>query len=421
MSSYIQRLTNALLGWASWINRYSAVRIGLVLGAILFAIVSLLVSNRLVGQMAREERLKMEIWAEATHALASNDVEQALSFPLRILESNTSIPIIITNEQGEILNYNNIELPRRNPEKYLYQRLQEFRQGYPPIVIESYPREYLYYSDSTMLRQLLLFPYVQLAVFLMLLGIAVLAIYSLKRADQNHIWEGLSRETAHQLGTPISSLVAWRELLGHSGADPRVLHEMGKDIERLETIADRFQKVGSKPRLEPLELSALLSQSIAYMQPRVSGLVEIALLDPTKPKVWAWLNPSLVAWVFENLIKNAVDAMQAKGRITIDWHEHGRWAIIDVSDTGRGIRKAQYEAIFRPGYTTRLRGWGLGLSLARRIISEYHHGRIFVKHSEVGVGTTFRIMLERADPPTSEVEQAVPARLDPLSEDLPAQ
>lgn len=398
--SRLHHILRILLGWASWINKYSAIRLVLIGAAVLFAVMSLVVSDRLVRRMAEEERLKMEIWAHATQTLASGDYESAFTFPVRILESNTTIPIILTNEQGTILSHNNLDLPRQNPEKYLYKKLQEFRSGYPPIVIDAYPKQFLYYSDSTMLRQLLFFPYIQLGIFLVLLAISVLAIVSLKRADQNHIWEGLSRETAHQLGTPISSLMAWRELLQVSGTDPMVVHEMGKDIERLEMIADRFQKVGSVPQLVPTDLGSLISRSIVYMQPRISQQVEIVLEtqeDPDSPTIVP-LSESLIAWVFENLIKNAVDAMQAKGKITVQYSTQSGYAYIDVSDTGRGLRRAQYESVFRPGYTTRQRGWGLGLSLARRIIEEYHRGRIFVRHSQLGVGTTFRISLPLAAP-----------------------
>lgn len=393
--SRVQYAFRLLLSWASWINKHSAIRLIIIIAAVLFAVMSLVVSSRLARRMAEEERLKMEIWAHATKTLASGDYESAFTFPVRILESNTSIPIILTNEQGTILSHNNLDLPRQNPEKYLYQKLQEFRAGYPPIVIDAYPKQYLYYSDSTMLRQLLFFPYIQLGIFLVVLAISVLAIVSLKRADQNHIWEGLSRETAHQLGTPISSLMAWRELLQVSGSDPMIVHEMGKDIERLEMIADRFQKVGSAPQLIPTDLGDLISRSIVYMQPRISQQVELVLdieerdNDPTTVP----LSEPLIAWVFENLIKNAVDAMQAKGTITVRYSTQSGYAYIDVSDTGKGLRRAQYESIFRPGYTTRQRGWGLGLSLARRIIEEYHRGRIFVRHSQLGVGTTFRITL----------------------------
>ncbi|MDY3090199.1 MAG: HAMP domain-containing sensor histidine kinase [Porphyromonas sp.] len=386
-------LMRPIYGGIFWANKQSLLRIALVVGAVLFAVISLLVSERLVRLMGQEERRKMEIWAAATQAVASNDYEQSLYFASRILESNTTIPMILVDGQGRILSYNNIDLPRSNPEKYLYQRLAEFREGYPPIKIENVTTEYLYYSDSSTLQQLLLFPYVQVAVFLVILGISVLAITSMKRADQNHIWEGMSRETAHQLGTPISSLIAWRELLSMQGVDPSILGEMGKDIERLEVIADRFQKVGSMPKLLPVDLGELIHKSVDYLRPRISQQVRIELVDEPTEAVIVPLSETLIAWVFENLVKNAVDAMKGKGDITIRYCRRGSEAHIDLRDTGRGMPRSQYEAIFRPGYTTRKRGWGLGLSLARRIVEDYHRGRIYVRESREGQGTTFRIEL----------------------------
>lgn len=381
-----------------WINKYSAVRIALIIGAVLFAVVSLVVSDRLVRQMGQEERRKMELWAAATQAVASNDYEESLLFASRILESNTTIPMILVNSKGEILSYNNIDLPRTDPDRYLYQKLKAYRSGYPPIVIENgLGKEYLYYSDSSTLEQLLLFPYVQVAVFMVILGISVLAIVSLKRADQNYIWEGMSRETAHQLGTPISSLMAWRELLMAQGVDSMIVTEMGKDIQRLEMIADRFQKIGSTPKLVPNDLGVLVMKAVTYLQPRISSGVVIEVLDEPEDAIWVLASEPLIAWVFENLIKNAVDAMQGKGTISIKYRSRDGQAIIDIRDTGKGLARSQWETIFRPGYTTRQRGWGLGLSLARRIIQAYHGGRIFVKNSTLGEGTTFRIILSLYD------------------------
>lgn len=390
-----------------WINKYSAVRIALIFGAVLFAVLSLVISDRLVKQMGQEERRKMELWAAATQAVASNDYEESLLFASRILESNTTIPMILVNSRGEILSYNNIDLPRTDPDRYLYQKLKAYRSGYPPIVIENgLGQEYLYYSDSSTLEQLLLFPYVQVAVFLVILGISVLAIVSLKRADQNYIWEGMSRETAHQLGTPISSLMAWRELLMSQGVDTMIVTEMGKDIQRLEMIADRFQKVGSTPKLVPCDLGVLVMKAVAYLQPRISQGVTIEVEDQEKT-IWVLASEPLIAWVFENLIKNAVDAMQAKGQISIRYNAVDGEAVIEVEDTGRGLPRSQWETIFRPGYTTRQRGWGLGLSLARRIIQAYHGGRIYVKNSVLGEGTTFRILLEEcSDPTTFEMDKS---------------
>lgn len=392
-----EQLTGWTYGVVGWINQYSAVRIVVIIVAIFFAVVSLVISDRLVSQMAEEERHKMELWAAATQSVTSNDYEESLLFASRIIESNTTIPMIQVNARGEIINYNNIDLPRTDPSRYLYQKLKEFKEGYPPIEIDyGLGKEYLYYSDSTTLKQLLLFPYVQVAVFLIILGVSVLAIVSLKRADQNFIWEGMSRETAHQLGTPISSLMAWRELLMAQAVDPMVVQEMGKDIQRLEMIADRFQKIGSSPKLEPCDLGVLVMKAVAYLQPRISKGVSISVLDEPEEAVYVLASEQLIAWVFENLIKNAVDAMQSKGAISIRYGAGEEHAFIEIQDTGKGLPRAQWEKIFRPGYTTRQRGWGLGLSLARRIVQDYHKGRIYVRHSELGVGTTFRILLTLA-------------------------
>lgn len=392
-----EQLTGWTYGVVGWINQYSAVRIIVIIVAIFFAVVSLVISDRLVSQMAEEERHKMELWAAATQSVTSNDYEESLLFASRIIESNTTIPMIQVNARGEIINYNNIDLPRTDPSRYLYQKLKEFKEGYPPIEIDyGLGKEYLYYSDSTTLKQLLLFPYVQVAVFLIILGVSVLAIISLKRADQNFIWEGMSRETAHQLGTPISSLMAWRELLMAQAVDPMVVQEMGKDIQRLEMIADRFQKIGSSPKLEPCDLGVLVMKAVAYLQPRISKGVSISVLDEPEEAVYVLASEQLIAWVFENLIKNAVDAMQSKGAISIRYGAGEEHAFIEIQDTGKGLPRAQWEKIFRPGYTTRQRGWGLGLSLARRIVQDYHKGRIYVRHSEIGVGTTFRILLTLA-------------------------
>lgn len=400
-----EQLTGWTYGVVGWINQYSAVRIVVIIVAIFFAVVSLVISDRLVSQMAEEERHKMELWAAATQSVTSNDYEESLLFASRIIESNTTIPMIQVNARGEIINYNNIDLPRTDPSRYLYQKLKEFRAGYPPIEIDyGLGKEYLYYSDSTTLKQLLLFPYVQVAVFLIILGVSVLAIVSLKRADQNFIWEGMSRETAHQLGTPISSLMAWRELLMAQAVDPMVVQEMGKDIQRLEMIADRFQKIGSSPKLEPCDLGVLVMKAVAYLQPRISKGVSISVLDEPEEAVYVLASEQLIAWVFENLIKNAVDAMQSKGAISIRYGAGEEHAFIEIQDTGKGLPRAQWEKIFRPGYTTRQRGWGLGLSLARRIVQDYHKGRIYVRHSEIGVGTTFRILLTLA-PQTALVRQ----------------
>ena len=383
-------------GGGAWLNRHSNVRTGMIIASIIFIIVSLWASDRLVTRMAEAERLNMEIWANATQATTTNDINTTLIYLSRILESNPSIPTIITDKEGRIISYNNIELPKEDTEKFLYQKLAAFRTGYPPIVMEGLTDPlYLYYSDSKVLQQLHIFPYIQLAVFFLFLGVAIVALVSLKKSDQNRIWEGLARETAHQLGTPTSSLMAWKQYLESTGTEEMVTNEMEKDIERLGIIADRFQKIGSSPNLKSADLQEVVLRAIHYMQPRISPQVE--LIPPTSQDeaIVVKLSEPLMAWVFENLIKNAVDAMEGKGKITLQYILKDQWVYIDVTDTGRGIPRGMHRNIFRPGVTTRQRGWGLGLSLARRIVEDYHRGHIYVKPSELGVGTTFRIELRR--------------------------
>lgn len=388
-----------LHGGGLWINRHSHVRIGLIIFSIVVIIISLVASDRLISKMANEERINMEIWANATQALGSNDMTTALIYLSRIMELNPSIPTIITNSKGEILSYQNIDLPK-DPEqsrRLLERKLASFRTGYPPIVMAGLTEPlYLYYSDSNVLRQLQRFPYIQLMVFLLFLGVAIIALISLKKSDQNRIWEGLARETAHQLGTPTSSLMAWKEYLEAMEVDPMITTEMEKDIERLGIIADRFQKIGSTPNLKSEDLHPMLLRAIRYMQPRISK--QVTLIPPTHTSdeaIVVRLSEPLLAWVFENLIKNAVDAMDGKGTITFAYQLRKDQVLIDITDTGKGIPKNKQKAIFRPGVSTRQRGWGLGLSLARRIVEEYHGGRIYVKSSEPGRGTTFRIELKR--------------------------
>lgn len=369
-------------------------RIALILGAILLATISLAVSDNILDEMTQEERKKLEIWNYATQAISSGNNEKILDNLTMIIENNNTIPFIVTSEEGRIIYYKNIDLPKRNPEKYLYKKLKEFRESYQPIIIDTYPIEYLYYSDSNILKRLQLYTYLQLLVFFAFLFISILAIVSIKRSEQNRVWEGLSRETAHQLGTPISSLIAWKEYLAAIGTEQMVVDEMGKDIDRLNIVADRFQKIGSMPILKPEDFVDVVSTNISYLRPRISQQVDIQFFPPEDAIIIS-INETLIAWVIENLIKNAVNAMKGKGVIKIDIIENNQNVIMDISDTGCGIAKNKYIEVFRPGYTTRTRGWGLGLSLSKRIIEDYHSGKIFVKTSTINVGTTFRIILPK--------------------------
>jgi len=381
--------------------------------AVLIAIVSVIVSNSLIKKLAQEERLKMEIWSEATRVLTMDDIEQDVSMDdfgqdmlvfgarqdmtlvLKIIEGNTSIPAIVCDDQGNIVFDRNIEVPEKESDTFLQKKVREFSAKKPPIVIDlGDTNHYLYYDDSLILKRLEIFPYVQLLVVFVFIMIAFLALASTKKAEQNKVWVGLSKETAHQLGTPISSLIAWVEYLKTKEVDAAYLNEMEKDVKRLEIIADRFSKIGSNLNLQPMNINEAIRSSCEYMESRISSKVKM-IIKPAKQPLQVLMNDSLFSWVIENLTKNAVDAMNGKGRITYTIGEKGKKIWIDVTDTGKGIPKSKFNTIFNPGYTTKARGWGLGLSLVKRIIESYPGGKIFVQNSEIGKGTTFRIELRR--------------------------
>ena len=362
--------------------------------AVLIAIASVFVSDLLIKDLAREERRKIEVWAEATRVLTSEDPSLNMNLILQIIQGNTAIPVLLCNEQDSVMNYKNIELPEKNPDEFLKRKVQELKHKNPPIVIdiEDGTYQYLYYDESTILKQLQVYPYAQLSVMAVFIVIAFLALASTKKAEQNKVWVGLSKETAHQLGTPISSLIAWLEYLKLKDIDPALLAEMEKDVKRLEMIAERFSKIGSTPEPVPVDICQSISSALEYMQTRISSKVKISIEAPDHPVI-VLMNNSLFAWVVENLCKNAVDAMEGQGSITFHVEEKGKNVRIDVTDTGKGILKSRFKTVFNPGYTTKKRGWGLGLSLVKRIVESYHGGKIFVKSSEIGKGTTFRIEL----------------------------
>lgn len=347
--------------------------------------------------MAREEREKIEVWAEATRVVTSEDPSLNMNLILKIIQGNTTIPVMLCNEKDSVLTYKNIELPEENVEAFLNEKVKELKSKNSPIVVdmEDGTFQYLYYDDSTNLKRLLVYPYAQLSVVAVFILIAFLALASTKKAEQNKVWVGLSKETAHQLGTPISSLIAWLEYLKTKDVDISLIEEMDKDVKRLETIAERFSKIGSNPEPVPVDICESVRAAIGYMSTRISSKVKIHLNLPDYP-VPVLMNSSLFAWVIENLTKNAVDAMEGQGEITVSLEEKSGKVKIDVTDTGKGIVKSKFKTVFNPGYTTKKRGWGLGLSLVKRIIESYHGGKIYVKWSELGKGTTFRIELRRA-------------------------
>ena len=379
-----------------------------IIVAVLIAIISVVVSNSLIKKLAQEERLKMEIWSEAIRLLTmvnpedddthEDDSKLDVTLEFKILETNTAIPVVICEDDGQIVFYRNIEIPEREDKNaFLQKKIKEFGAKKTPIIIDLGDiNQYLYYDDSLILKRLEIFPYAQLSVVFIFILIAFLALMSTKKAEQNKVWVGLSKETAHQLGTPISSLIAWVEYLKTKEVDTSYLNEMEKDVKRLEIIADRFSKIGSNPNLKPININNAIQTSCGYLESRISAKVKMSI-KPAKQPLQVLINDSLFSWVIENLTKNAVDAMDGKGRITYTIGEKGKQVWIDVTDTGKGIPKSKFKTIFNPGYTTKARGWGLGLSLVKRIIESYPGGRIYVHHSEPGKGTTFRIELRKGE------------------------
>ena len=370
-----------------WTDRIRQVKIILVVAAVIIAVASLLVSHFLVRDLSDEEHHRMEVWAQALHTL--NEVEDgpALSLVLSVMEGNNTIPVIVVNDDGSIYDYRNIQDTVRL-DAYAHRMIQ----AGDTIRVGS---QLVCYDESIMLKRLSAWPYVQLGIVLIFVVVAIFALLSSKRAEQNKVWVGLSKETAHQLGTPVSSLMAWVEMLKEQYPDDDLLPEMDKDVKRLQLIAERFSKIGSLP--EPVEapMNEVLSHVVDYMDRRTSKKVAIQAHFPSQ-EVIVKMNASLFEWVIENLCKNAVDAMEnGEGRIDLWLKEEESTVAIEVADTGKGIRKKDIGHVFTPGFTTKKRGWGLGLSLARRIVEEYHKGRIYVKHSEVGKGTTFRIEIPK--------------------------
>ena len=369
-----------------WTDRIRQTKIILVIAAIIIAITSLFVSHLLVKDLSNEERKKMEIWAQALHALNHADESTDLSLVLDVMQGNTTIPVIVMNEKGGIDDYRNID-DTLNLQSYAQCML---RTG-DTIVVGS---QIVCYDESILLKRLSQYPYWQLGIVMIFVVVAIFALLSSKKAEQNKVWVGLSKETAHQLGTPISSLMAWVEILKENHPDDDLIPEMDKDVKRLERIAERFSKIGSLPEPVPASMNEVLIHVVDYMRRRTSNKIEIKTILPDHDVI-VNMNASLFEWVIENLCKNAVDAMEGSGTITLLLEEAYDQTFIEVTDTGKGIRKKDLYHVFTPGFTTKQRGWGLGLSLARRIVEEYHKGRIYVKSSEQGKGTTFRIELHK--------------------------
>ena len=386
-----------------WTDRIRQVKILLVLAAIVIAVTSLLVSHYLVKDLSHEERKKMEVWAQALHALNHADENTDLSLVLDVIQGNNTIPVIVLDNAGNVGDYRNITMDEKTAAdsdayvakygKKLYEE-GKYIKIHLGDSITSNDYQLVCYDESTLLKRLASYPYWQLGIVMIFVVVAIFALLSSKKAEQNKVWVGLSKETAHQLGTPISSLMAWVEILKENHPEDDLIPEMDKDVKRLERIAERFSKIGSLPEPKESSMNDVLAHVIDYMDRRTSNKVEILRQVPDH-EVIVSMNASLFEWVIENLCKNAVDAMEGSGRIAITLMDEDNRVVIEVADNGKGIKKKDIRNIFTPGFTTKQRGWGLGLSLARRIVEEYHKGRIFVKSSEVGKGTTFRIELPK--------------------------
>jgi len=366
----------------------------IVIGAAII-IVSTLFTNKLAKSLALEEQKKIEIWAEATRQFILADENTNIDFILSIIEGNTTIPVMIVDENDLLLHSRNVVEPKKNKAEFYKSKIADLKEKREAIVVNlGDARQYIYYDDSLLLTQLYYFPYIQLGVIVIFLLISFFAFSSTKNAEQNRVWVGLSKETAHQLGTPISSLLAWVDLLKARYADDKLIPEMSKDVNRLRIIAERFSKIGSAPDLNLVSLNETLLNALQYMNNRSSQKVAIESHFSNEHPVFVMLNVPLFEWVIENLCKNAIDAMDGVGRIDIYINHKENDIVIDVQDTGKGIDRSKYKTVFSPGFTTKKRGWGLGLSLAKRIIESYHDGKIYVKQSEIGKGTTFRIELK---------------------------
>ncbi len=381
--------------------------IGITLLLVIVVVVSSLVTSHIVEQFEQEEQKKIELWAEATRQFILAGENENIDLLLQVMEGNTTIPVYMVDTNYNLLLSRNVQEPKRNVERFYTKKINELRATQEPIEvrISDSVMQYIYYEQSSTLQWLSYFPYIQLVVILALAALAAIALLMVQRSEKNSLWVGLSKETAHQLGTPISSLNAWNELLKATYPNDPLLPQMDEDIHRLQMIAERFSKIGSQPTLEEREVLPIVQSAIDYMRARTSNKIEyklaigdgqLAIGDGAR----AMLCAPLFEWVIENLCKNAIDAMDGKGSITIEVKTgNGKGKAenlyIDITDTGKGIDRRNFKRIFQPGYTSKKRGWGLGLSLGKRIIEDYHRGELFVKQSQLGVGTTFRIVLRR--------------------------
>lgn len=366
-----------------------------ILTAIIIAISFLVISNQIANDLAKEERLKIQLWAHALQNVADEQdgAGAGYNLALEILAANKSIPVILCDDANNFITFVNIDV-EADTVAVMKSKIEAFGKEKEPIVLENANfKQHVYYGDSSTLTRLQYFPYIQICVLSIFIMISFMAMLSTKKAEQNKLFVGFSKEAAHQLGTPISSILAWVEYLKGRSVDASIINEMEKDVQRLQIITERFSKIGSKTPPQLLELQEEVKRSVSYLNNRISKKVAFNF-DFPQDAVYVPIVPSLFSWVIENLTKNAVDAMQGQGSILFSITTKGNKVYLDITDTGSGMPKSKFEEIFRPGYTTKERGWGLGLSLVKRIVDDYHKGSIQVKSSEINVGTTFRIELD---------------------------
>jgi nitrogen-specific signal transduction histidine kinase len=369
----------------------------LLLIAVLVGMGSLIYTESLVSKLKVEERRNVQLWAEATRLISLPDTSQNVEFLSTIIENNNTVPVILTDESDSIISARNFDAHKSGDYKYIKEQLEKIKERNKPIVnnLEKGHYNLIYYKDSIILTMLIYYPYIQLGIIIFFILVSYLAFRSSRKAEQNQVWVGMSKETAHQLGTPTSSLAGWIEILEQKHPGISITKELALDVQRLEKITERFSRIGSKPVIKSDNIIGIISRTVDYLKLRTSSKVKIITDYNPDEKVVVPVNAALFEWVIENVFKNAVDSMEGIGEITVRITETERHALIDISDTGKGIPKSAFKKIFNPGFTTKQRGWGLGLSLAKRIIEEYHNGKIFVRHSEVGKGSCIRIVMNR--------------------------
>jgi anti-sigma regulatory factor (Ser/Thr protein kinase) len=369
----------------------------LLLIAVLIGLGSLIYTEYLVSKLKVEERKNVQLWAEATRLISLPDTVQNVEFLSSIIENNNTVPVILTDESDSIISSRNFDSHKAGDYSYIKNQLGKIKERNKPIInnLENGHYNLIYYKDSIILTMLIYYPYIQLGIILFFILVSYLAFRSSRKAEQNQVWVGMSKETAHQLGTPTSSLAGWIEILEQKYPGISITKELALDVERLEKVTERFSRIGSKPLITNENIIKIISRTIDYLKSRTSSKVKISIDYNIEGKVEVPVNSALFEWVIENVFKNAVDSMEGNGEITVKITETEKHALIDITDTGKGIPKSAFKKIFNPGFTTKQRGWGLGLSLAKRIIEEYHNGRIFVRHSEVGKGSCLRIVMNK--------------------------